>query len=412
MAGAPGYVAGELGVIGLFDLGQLLQLNGASGCLTLTQGSRKGYFFFDSGQIVNAVDDRRREGEEIAYRLFTWKTGTFEFRPEAASTVRAIECGTEALMLEAARRMDEASGLDPADGGEAARLSGNKDSFGALRAAFQKVVGEARRVRSTATNTGAPHERLEDPRDRVVYRPDQPVRLTVEGRWTRSDGEILDGAEYDVIKAGLREGVEPGTTAEQSRHWRVRRVDGRAFGVRVVGHGEGEALWVRAVGAPPPDPESLLDSPAALKRLATLADAWVVVGATAAAQADHLLAALVRLRAEQCCETIVVVTEDAAYRHAEGRGVVVQVSPDQAESVIAALGPAVVAFEAACACASRDARSLDASSVVLVSAVGSSLEALAARWSDEPGGATCAGRERVVLYAPDAPARVDARRAA
>ena len=56
---APPVVAleGDLRVISLFDLGQLLRLNGATGCLAIEDGDRKGALYFDGGELINAVDD-------------------------------------------------------------------------------------------------------------------------------------------------------------------------------------------------------------------------------------------------------------------------------------------------------------------------------------------------------------------
>ena len=63
MPAGRGAFSGELGLIGLFDLGQLLMLNRATGVLSATDGPRRGALYFRDGRIVNAVDDERREGD-------------------------------------------------------------------------------------------------------------------------------------------------------------------------------------------------------------------------------------------------------------------------------------------------------------------------------------------------------------
>lgn len=102
---------GELGLISLFDLAQLLLLNGASGTLHVTSDGRPGWLRFERGQIVEARDARSQDGVEAAYEVFTWRQGTFEFRvePPTGGNGRRIQTSTEGLMMEAARRMDEAS---------------------------------------------------------------------------------------------------------------------------------------------------------------------------------------------------------------------------------------------------------------------------------------------------------------
>jgi len=100
---------GELGLLSLFDLVQLLMLNGASGTLRVVQDGRTGHMRFERGQMAGAVDEHDADGVEAAFRLFTWRTGTFEFRVGSPGGSRTIHDSTEGLMLEAARRMDEAT---------------------------------------------------------------------------------------------------------------------------------------------------------------------------------------------------------------------------------------------------------------------------------------------------------------
>src|SRR5205823_3359139 len=93
--------AGDIGAIGLFDLGQLLMMNRATGCLAVTSDSKRGSLYFREGQIVNAVDDEYHDGEGAAYKVFAWRTGRFEFRSEAVAGASSIHVKTESLMLEA-----------------------------------------------------------------------------------------------------------------------------------------------------------------------------------------------------------------------------------------------------------------------------------------------------------------------
>src|SRR5205823_7842233 len=75
-------IMGELGLLSLFDLAQLLMLNGATGSLHVFSHGKKGLLRFERGQIANAIDERMHEGEDAACRVFGWRTGTFEFRVE------------------------------------------------------------------------------------------------------------------------------------------------------------------------------------------------------------------------------------------------------------------------------------------------------------------------------------------
>ena len=102
-------IMGELGLLSLFDLAQLLLLNGASGLLHVTSEGRKGWLRFDRGQITDALDADASEALDAACAVFAWRHGTFEFRAgKPSGEGRRIHQATEGLMLEAARRMDEA----------------------------------------------------------------------------------------------------------------------------------------------------------------------------------------------------------------------------------------------------------------------------------------------------------------
>src|SRR5262245_5968536 len=115
MPATPPILAGEIGLISLFDLGQLLLLNRGTGTLAVTDGDRRGQLVFREGQLVDAIDETRQQGAEAAYRLFAWKRGRFEFHSGKPPGPGSIDGATEGIMLEAARRMDEAA--DASGGG-------------------------------------------------------------------------------------------------------------------------------------------------------------------------------------------------------------------------------------------------------------------------------------------------------
>src|SRR5262249_15200108 len=184
---AAGTLSGQLGLVSLFDLGQLLMLNRATGCLAVQCDEKKGYLYFRDGRIINAIDDTYHEGERAAHRVFSWRAGTFEFRPEPVDDSATIEVGTDGLMLEAARRPDaphQGMGGQNATG-EAARVLAHRASVEALRDAFQQVAG-AVGLLGTATGsrpTTPDLEALVLPGDRLVYRPGHPPRLRLRKAW-------------------------------------------------------------------------------------------------------------------------------------------------------------------------------------------------------------------------------------
>jgi hypothetical protein len=132
-------LVGELGLLSLFDLVQLLVLNGATGTLRVASSGRQGHFRFERGQVAGALDDQGPDGIESAYRLFTWRTGTFAFSVGTPGSVRTIEDSTEAVMLEAARRMDEA-GATHASPFHTTTLQARMQALSSWRASLEKVA--------------------------------------------------------------------------------------------------------------------------------------------------------------------------------------------------------------------------------------------------------------------------------
>jgi hypothetical protein len=78
-----------------------------TGVLEVEARGKRGALYFDHGQIVNALDDALGDGEQAAYRIFAWSGGTFVFRLQPPPPLRSINTGTESLILDIARFMDE-----------------------------------------------------------------------------------------------------------------------------------------------------------------------------------------------------------------------------------------------------------------------------------------------------------------
>ncbi len=91
------------------DLGDLIQLNCQSGTrarLTAWRDEEEATLYFDAGSIVHAqVGDL--EGEDAAYELLTWETGTFELEKDVPPPAETITTPWSALLLEGMRRRDE-----------------------------------------------------------------------------------------------------------------------------------------------------------------------------------------------------------------------------------------------------------------------------------------------------------------
>lgn len=375
---AASVLAGELGLIGLFDLGQLLQLNGATGVLTVTREGRKGYLYFDGGQIVNAVDDEYHEGEGAAYRLFTWKAGSFEFRHEPPSGTRAIQESTEGLMLEAARRMDEA-GLGEDGVSATERLQAHGGKFEALREVFVDMAREARGAGpSDRGGDGSPLSSLRAEGDALVYRPGHAPRLRTRGEWRTLEGPPLDSAAYEQAKARLLEGVWPPLgAAERTPQTRLARTES-GFAAITVLPAPHDAVWVRPAALTPVPAERFEGPVDILLGLLAMRHGLLLVSGPDAPAADRLLHALVALLLQHRPATVLLVGDAGRWHHREEHGVMLRCAPAESRAWLESLAPEVAAFDTASTGHSHAA--LQLAPLVIASVVAPDAGTTLARW--------------------------------
>lgn len=100
-------MTGTLGLFSLVDLIQLLSGAGRTGRLLIQHPEGDAKLYFEEGEIVHALF-RDAVGEEAVYALFEDERGPFAFTSGLPALDRSIELGTQNLVLEAVRRLDEA----------------------------------------------------------------------------------------------------------------------------------------------------------------------------------------------------------------------------------------------------------------------------------------------------------------
>lgn len=192
-------IAGDIEAISLFDIAQFLMIAQKTGTLRIDAVGRRASLKFIDGQIVNAVDERMQEGETAAQRVLTWRSGTFEFAAEAVVVdgPSRITCATDGLLLEAARKMDEAAeALGPAAEGGAAGAGGSHE------AAF---VEKQRFARELADLFGALDSELQGD---VDFRKEIPIE-TLLGGVVRRGATSLFLRDGEVPKARGATGIFP-----------------------------------------------------------------------------------------------------------------------------------------------------------------------------------------------------------
>lgn len=102
---------GFVGAVSGMSLADIIQVKGGnrySGCLIIEHRGATGVIFFRDGDVVHA-EQGSLVGEEAFYAVMGWQGGTFRSEPKVATTSRTIEQSLGFLILEALRRLDEAT---------------------------------------------------------------------------------------------------------------------------------------------------------------------------------------------------------------------------------------------------------------------------------------------------------------
>jgi hypothetical protein len=385
---------GELGLIGLFDLGQLLMLNRATGCLTIQREDRKGFLWFADGKLVNALDENMVEGEFAAYRIFGWRSGAFEFRVEPATASFTIHSSTDSVMLEAARRLDE--GITPAEmpAGSVAdsrltgapvsrqteRLMERQASLEELREVFRRVVASAPARSGPEAGALVPLELLEEADDRLIFQAEQRPALRHRGAWSDAHPDVLSTSAYYETRGLILQRLERRDASGTSGPRRMKLDSGAVLALEVVGNGAREALWLRPIELAPPEAETLNGDQEALARVLGASPAVVLVGGSELGVTRALLHGLLAKLVENQQNTVLVVTNDPTYRLPGAAGVALRVPPGELRPSLRAVEPGVVVLDPAMAAGDITPEELTLVPHVLAGVVGADAGSLLPRW--------------------------------
>lgn len=195
-------MTGTLGLFSLVDLFQLLAAARRTGRLTIEHPVTGARIYFDRGQVVHA-EFGELAGEAAIYTLFADERGSFEFRLGLPSPAKSIAVGTENLVLEAMRRLDEVNkGMSPQP--TAPGSGGIHVSTEAVPAVPEVVSGEQREF---------------------ALNPEElAVMSQVDGH--RTVGRIAEnlGVEVDVVRVVCERLVRTGVLKLQNRRARTARL--------------------------------------------------------------------------------------------------------------------------------------------------------------------------------------------
>ncbi len=103
-------LSGSLDEVGVASLLTLLDMERKTGALELKRGTFTATLLLKHGRVMRATvatDGAIRGGADGIYALLEWTSGDFRFLPAPVEEPDEVGSSTTALLLEAARRMDE-----------------------------------------------------------------------------------------------------------------------------------------------------------------------------------------------------------------------------------------------------------------------------------------------------------------
>lgn len=113
-------IHGTLDQLGLSSLLAMIDMERKSGILVLQRGRAIGRLFCRNGRVLSARLEGEgpftRKGAEVIYQILTWTDGRFDFTAVEVEMEDEIRTQTMHLLMEGARRIDEARALKASSG--------------------------------------------------------------------------------------------------------------------------------------------------------------------------------------------------------------------------------------------------------------------------------------------------------
>jgi Domain of unknown function (DUF4388) len=102
---------GDFELVGLSTLLSIFDMERRSGILLVHRSGQAAKLWLSRGRVVRArMEGRvRRGGKSAVYELCGWRDGRFEFTQAQIDVADEINAPTVRLLMEGARRMDEAA---------------------------------------------------------------------------------------------------------------------------------------------------------------------------------------------------------------------------------------------------------------------------------------------------------------
>jgi hypothetical protein len=238
-------------------------------------------------------------------------------------------------------------------------------------------------------------------------------------QWRDASAAPLSGDDYQQVRAYLLDAcrpadaagdpapegatVEPLPTPKSAAGAAARTLtlaDGRIIGLEIVPDGSDEALWLRPVAIPAPDPSRLRGSLDRLEQVIALHHGLVLVGGPDLDSARQMFNAVIALMLESAAKSMLVCSNDWTYLHGERAGVLLRVAPHELGGALRTLQPDILALDPALRRDQIELDDLETVPLVIGSVVVADPAALVPRWLLRVGHG---GLERAALGLAAAP---------
>lgn len=243
-------LSGRSDFLSLFDVAQVLSINEASGMLRVEDEAGKAYLYFQDGQVINAMDQDRLEGEEAAKRVFAMRHAHFSFTADLPSVARRIECTTQNLMMEVARALDEEhQGSD----GSGDNLREATEATSTLRELFRRLDSESKVLSHRSPQGFAIADLLGAIRGAtgsvLFLRAGAAPEVHVAGRVVPLGQTILDRPGYEGLRDHLLREAAGGIEGIEMTGMRrtLQLGEDEAYALETLRSGDGEILSIRPV---------------------------------------------------------------------------------------------------------------------------------------------------------------------
>jgi hypothetical protein len=121
--------------------------------------------------------------------------------------------------------------------------------------------------------------------------------------------------------------------------------DGRIIALELIHDGPDEALWLRPVAIPAPDPSRLRGSLDRLEQVINLANGLILVGGPDLDSARQMFNAVIAMLLEDASRSLLLASSDWTYQHHEHAGVLLRTLPHALSGALRTVQPDILAID-------------------------------------------------------------------